>query len=783
MERVTFNYILSDEAIGALPHQSAEYEHWQRYKWAANKFKGKKILDCSCGTGYGSALLAFNNKVTGVDISKETIKSAKENFEMPTFRVGNAEKLDFKEETFDVVVSFETIEHLDNPQDFIREVRRVLKKDGVFVGSIPKEKNNLESRNHNPYHKNFYERFADILQVLSSFKNVKLVSQVNDIGDSFDEEKTKYYIFEAVNADPISIIIPTYNSQEVFDKCYEGLLNAGYPYETIVIDNNSVNRGYLDKHGVVKILNKENFKFTHAVNQALQETKGDVLLLNPDCWGDVEKNWLRKMVDEMGESGIAGAILKLPSGKIQHAGAYGFGTHVGLGEEDEGQYDTVRKCEWVTGACMLIKRKVIDKVGLWDEEKFPHYESDREWCKKATEMGFDIVCTTAKLTHLEGKSSKTPKKEKARILWHSNSPWAPTGYGNQTALITKALFEAGYPMGVSSYYGLEGAILNLNGIMCYPKMASTWGEDGMVNHSTDFKADYVITLMDIWPLNTETFKDKIKWITYCPVDHDEVPPPVLLRAKEAYKVIAYSKHGQEAFKRKGIDAAYIPHCIDTKIFYPRDKGESRKMFNIPPDSYCVGMVAQNKSLPSRKAFQQSLEAFAKFAKDKPQARLYLHTVVDTLHGGMNIIEYCNHLKITEKIIYTAPYTYLYKLDSEALSKLYSSFDVLLNPSMGEGFGIPILEAQACGTPVIVGDWTSMPELCGSGMTVRSSEKWWTPLAAYQFHPSVGSIIDALKAIYTSDKEEMGRKAVDFTKPYDVDIVIKDYWLPYLESLI
>ena len=221
---------------------------------------------------------------------------------------------------------------------------------------------------------------------------------------------------------------------------------------------------------------------------------------------------------------------------------------------------------------------------------------------------------------------------------------------------------------------------------------------------------------------------------------------------------------------------------DTKIFNPRDKKESRKIFNIPEDSYCVGMVAQNKSLPSRKSFQQSLEAFANFAKDKPNARLYLHTAVGTEQGGMNLIEYCIHLGIADKLIHTAYYNYLFKFSSEDLAKLYSSFDVLLNPAMGEGFGIPVIESQACGTPVIVGNWTSMPELLGSGIAVESSEKWWTPLASYQYHPKMESILEALEKIYKGDKEEYKRKAVEFTKAYDVDKIIKDYWVPYLESL-
>src|SRR3990167_3806200 len=116
MERVIFDHIFTDDEINQLPKESAEYQHWQRYKWI--KLKGKKILDCSCGTGYGSGLLAQNNEVTGVDISEEAIEFAKQHF-TAEFKVGNAEQLEFEDESFDAVVSFETIEHLDNPYKFL----------------------------------------------------------------------------------------------------------------------------------------------------------------------------------------------------------------------------------------------------------------------------------------------------------------------------------------------------------------------------------------------------------------------------------------------------------------------------------------------------------------------------------------------------------------------------------------------------------------------------------------------------------------------------------------
>src|SRR3990167_10203559 len=108
MERVTFDHLFTEEEINQLPKDSAEYEHWQRYEWVAYRCKGKRVLDISCGTGYGSELIAVNGgEVTGIDISAEAVEFAEKHFKKPKFHIGNAEDLSiYLDGTFDIVVSF-----------------------------------------------------------------------------------------------------------------------------------------------------------------------------------------------------------------------------------------------------------------------------------------------------------------------------------------------------------------------------------------------------------------------------------------------------------------------------------------------------------------------------------------------------------------------------------------------------------------------------------------------------------------------------------------------------
>jgi ubiquinone/menaquinone biosynthesis C-methylase UbiE len=113
--------------------------HIRQYKFAAEFIKGEKVLDAACGTGYGSEILRRNgNHVVGVDINPENIAFAHINFPYNDYKEGNIEDLKtFSTEEFGAVVSIQTIEHLWYPRKAVNEIHRVLKTNGLFIGSIP----------------------------------------------------------------------------------------------------------------------------------------------------------------------------------------------------------------------------------------------------------------------------------------------------------------------------------------------------------------------------------------------------------------------------------------------------------------------------------------------------------------------------------------------------------------------------------------------------------------------------------------------------------------------
>ena len=132
------------------------YEHFHRYVFARELVRGKRVLDAACGEGYGSALLAqAAESVEGVDLSVQAIEHARVLFRSDTLRFKQADctELPFEEGEFDCVVSFETLEHLEQHEKLLREFRRVLKPEGFLLISTPDKAIYTDRlKNSNEYH-------------------------------------------------------------------------------------------------------------------------------------------------------------------------------------------------------------------------------------------------------------------------------------------------------------------------------------------------------------------------------------------------------------------------------------------------------------------------------------------------------------------------------------------------------------------------------------------------------------------------------------------------------
>ncbi len=156
-------------------------EHMARYAFAARFANAGRVLDLGCGTGYGTAELGKRaTEAVGVDVAADAIEYASANYRSAKFIQSPATDTPFSEETFDLVTSFELIEHLEDWHPLLAEAKRVIHPTGLFLVSTPNKLYYAESRGEsgpNPFHQHEFEyaEFRDAL--LEYFPYVQVLLQ------------------------------------------------------------------------------------------------------------------------------------------------------------------------------------------------------------------------------------------------------------------------------------------------------------------------------------------------------------------------------------------------------------------------------------------------------------------------------------------------------------------------------------------------------------------------------------------------------------------------------
>lgn len=157
------------------------YEHWHRYAFARRFAADRNVLDAACGEGYGSALLAgVASAVTGVDIDPASIAHARSRYPLPglKFEIADATTLPFDDGQFDVVVSFETLEHLVEQEKLLAGFARVLRDDGVLIISSPdKQTYGDQAGFRNEFHVRELYREELLALLAGHFPHVQLYGQ------------------------------------------------------------------------------------------------------------------------------------------------------------------------------------------------------------------------------------------------------------------------------------------------------------------------------------------------------------------------------------------------------------------------------------------------------------------------------------------------------------------------------------------------------------------------------------------------------------------------------
>jgi len=242
----------------------------------------------------------------------------------------------------------------------------------------------------------------------------------------------------------LSIIIVNYRSRRALIECLGSLEldTAGFAHETVVVDNDPA-------HGTLEVLaerfpkvrrvgNVENVGFARAVNQGIAVTTGEfVMLLNPDCF--VERGSIPAMIGYLRahrRTGIVGPRMVGPNGRLQYSARsfpnhltflfnrYSLLTRLFPGNPYTRRYllldwdhASVRSVDWLSGACMMVRRSAIEEVGPMDEAYFM-FNEDVDWCRRMRQANWDVVYVPEALVRHEIGASRRKVSPKVIVERH-----------------------------------------------------------------------------------------------------------------------------------------------------------------------------------------------------------------------------------------------------------------------------------------------------------------------------------------------------------------------------
>lgn len=538
----------------------------------------------------------------------------------------------------------------------------------------------------------------------------------------------------------VRIVILTWNGLEYTRACLESLFartDTRVPWSICVVDNGSRDGtlDYLRTLPVELIANETNLGFTRAVNQGIKVAPpdADILLLNNDL--EIrDAGWLDGLIDaaySAAETGIVGCRLVNGAGQILHAGVelpadtY-WGLEIGGGEPDVGQYQRRREIESVVGACFYIKRAVIDAIGLLDERFFAYYE-DTDYCLRARQAGWRTVYAgDVTLLHHENVSTRINRVDFRRlhrtsqelfyekwppemieptgpsVFWHSLVV-RPYGYAQSSRKLVLELDRQGVDVRLSYVYGVD----NMEPPDDDPKIRE------MKARPKDLSLSQVVYAQgDAFCKNSGRYR-----IGYTMLEVDGLPDDWVQQANQLDEVWTPTHFNAETFATSGVRRPIhvMPLGVDLDHFHPAVEGHGFRNRFIFLSLFEWGR---------RKGPDVLLRAYTRaFHRTDP---VLLVLKIDNSDPTINVAREIEGLDLPADraniaVLLNHRYT------PEMLATLYRSADCFVLPSRGEGWGLPALEAMACGRPVIATRWGGLGELI--------DDAWAYPLRVREIVPA------------------------------------------------
>ena len=523
----------------------------------------------------------------------------------------------------------------------------------------------------------------------------------------------------------IAIVILTWNGLKYTRRCLESLDLESSPnwIDVIVVDNGSTDGTleYLRNFKSIHLLeNEKNLGYSRAVNQGIQAAHpdADIVLLNNDI-ELIEPDWLdrlSKVAFTKDDLGIVGVKIVQDDGTLQHCGAYlpldtFWGQQIAGGEVDIGQYAGVTECESVVFACVYIKRSVFNAIGLLSEDYFAYFE-DTDFCLRAKRKGIHVAtCGDIRVRHTESSSTKengvnhnniflksqqTFREKWGAILaderytlavdWHSIINF-PSGYAASSRSFVESLDSQGVSVAYEYVYG-PGTVFPLK----EPEHSDSYIVNMVRNRSFgQSRVQVVYAQGDVFERNTGQYK-----IGYTMLEVDGLPKEWVRQANLMDEVWVPSSFNKETFRDSGVKVPIniIPLGVDPAYFSPNIRGKKI-------DS-CFTFLSVFE-WGERKAPDILLRAFSdEFNSTEPVSLLCKANNFDPSVDVRDQISKLSLRKNGGRIVIAENQI----LQRYELGVLYRSADCFVLSSRGEGWGMPILEAMACGLPVIATNWSS-----------------------------------------------------------------------------
>ena len=387
-----------------------------------------------------------------------------------------------------------------------------------------------------------------------------------------------------------------------------------------------------------------------------------------------------------------------------------------------------------------------------------------------------------------------------RILWTGAAPWCNSGYGKPLRYLIPRLHRAGHLSALAAFYGWDGATTETSveeaPLRIYPSARDAYFNDIIEYHAASWEADAVITLQDVWILQ-DWGKKAFKWCPWLPIDTHPVSQSILKAIEGCHTPLVWVNWAKHELQQAGwMQTRTIPFGVDLDIHKPADKSAARQAAGLPDDGrFIAGMVAANSSYPCRKSFPEVLLAWVDFLNRGNDGVLYLHTTVTPKgKAGIDLAGLLETLQLpwsttddpdkerharavvllpSQHRMWSGAYS------DQSLVNVYNALDLYLAPSMAEGFGIPILEAQACGLPVVTLANTSMPELTFNGICIQPAQLTWEAEGGWRGIAPVQGIVDALECGIQGGFEH---RVPEQVAEFGWDRVVERDWLPFLAEL-